>query len=1128
MADKTYAALDRKADVIKKQSNSRSNAIKRINASGGSVTAAAQSAASLLGKGVMGALKTIDKPRNAVMSAAVQVGANLNKNPNDNGSVMKAAYDGFTQKRTIYGSDIMKNLGVKNKTGQLVGGLALDMVSDPLSYMTFGAGSFAKGLATGTGSSLGKEAIQAAAKKAAYEASAAGKQRVFKAAGVNKVDELAGKLGGNKDAAYNLINKVSYGNYFDQAKQALPNAKSYEIYQAAAKAYGQKEAAKFAAQQPAKAGKGLTIAGKTVFSGSDMQDAGARVAQKLGGTSVGGHVGDFAEDVVRPMFSTKAVAGLDGQSEGILKNIELEARGSKAAADLATEQAGKHLAVLSRGLTWKGDTFDTAIDKIIAKNGDGITKADLDTVITTTPAKKFAARKMAEAQTHGKTQSFIKDPDNMTLGELLNVYARQYKGMAMSEVREGVLSGGNLNMWRSTDIADDLAKGKVTSDQYLPRVQAAAKGAFKVRGGKTKQLQVANVFANRRDPKYAGMSVEEINEQISNSSRMQGLGDDKDFLETSQVKAFVTRALTSNKMLADKDFVEKVINTFGEAIPAGTDRATLDAFLRDGYAIISPKHSYNLLAITDGVAKQLGTPMEKAAQSQVKGIKTSEQILRDLGTDEALNLLVQTEGRAKVYAVKRGVVDHVNNSVSQQIDAGIQQTQNLMQAFYKVWKPAVTGMRAAYHARNLVSSEFNNFLDLGMEMFKPSVQKNAALVALFGRGTNHIVDPMMQKVAKQTVTIKGKTWTAEELHKAMVEHGAMNTFMLTDAATLSDSILKDVDAAISGGIFRRAVSSLLPQKLVPNVLKAWAGAGKIAGNTIEEYVRATNFIANLQRGLSPADAAAQVNKYHFDYQDLTKTEQSIKQNFMPFYTWMRKNMPLQFESILNDPRPYETLYRGTQEGSNVYDVDYSQVPQYVQENFGIPIGTNKQGRVRILDAGLPVSDLSTGWKDIVTGLGPLVKAAIELYTNQNLLTGGPIDRTGYDYAVKLLDAAGGKDKAPQILEDFLMTPAGAKFAKGLYYTRQNAGVFRDVGSSGKVAAEAPDTQVLQQGKNYSNNKSAMARSFLSQLDPNFMKYYSPEAAATSANYDEQRNLDNIIQRIKKMGYPVQDARDITI
>lgn len=1125
MADKSLVQLRAEAATYKNNKRTTMNSRRRIADAGG-VLAAAQTAASTLGKGVMGTMKLMDKPRNTIMAATTQLGANLNKNPNDNGSVAQAAWNGFTQKKVIYGSDVMKNLGVKSKTGQLVGGLALDMASDPLSYMTLGVGSFAKGVATGAGSTLGRDAIQAAARKAAYEASSAGKQRVFKAAGVNKIDELAGKLGGNKDAAYNLINKVSYGSYFDQAKQALPNAKSYEIYQAAAKAYGQKQAGKFAAQQTANAGRGFSVGGKTIFSGAKMQDAGARVAQKLGGTSVGGHVGDVVEDVVRPMFSTKSVAGLDRHSENILKNIELEARGAKASADLITEQAGKNLAVLSRGLTWKGETLDRAIDKIIAKNGDGITRADLNTVITTTPAKKFAAKQLAAGQSHGKVASFIKDPENMTLGELINVYARQYKKMAISEVREGVLNGSNINMWRSTDLADDLANGRNTADQYLPRVQAAAKGAFNIRGGKTKQLQISNVYARKRDPKYVGQSVEEINEDIANSSRMQGLGNDKDFLERSQVKAFVTRALTSNKMLADKDMVEKVINTFGEAIPAGTDRATLDALLRDGYAIISPKHSYNLLMITDNISAKLGQVMPKATAGQVQAIKSGDQILKDLGSDEALNLLIQSKGQAKIYAVKRGVVDHVNLSAAQQIDAGVQQTQNLIQAFYKVWKPAVTGMRFAYHARNLGSSQFNNFLNLGMEMFKPSVQKNAALVALFGRGSNHVVDPMMQKVAAQTITINGRKWTIPELHKAMVENSAMNTFMLTDAATLSDSILKDVDAAISGGLFKRAVSLAAPQHMAANFLKMWAGAGKIAGNTIEEYVRATNFIANLSRGLSPADAAQMVNKYHFDYQDLTKTEQALKQNFIPFYTWMRKNMPMQFESFLNDPRPYETLYRGTQEGSNVYDMDYSQVPQYVQENMGIPIGTNEQGRIRILDAGLPVSDLSTGWKDIVTGLGPIVKAAIELTTNQNLLTGAPIDRTGYDYAVKMLDALGGKDKAPQIIEDFLMTPQGAAFAKGLYYARQNAGVFRDVGSSGKVTAEAPASQVIQQGKNYSTNKSAIARSFLSQLDPNFTKYYSPDAAATSAGYDEQRRLDNTIQRMKKMGYNVRTMNEV--
>ena len=1102
------------------------NSQRRISDAGGTVAEVAKTAASNLRRGLGATLNFLDKPRNTGAVVADQLGKNMNKRKDDDGSLARAAYDGFTQKNVRMGSDTLKDLGVKNKTGQLVGGLALDMATDPLTYGTFGAGSFAKGLVTGTKSTLGKEAIEAAGRRAAAQSGRLVKKELLKTHNVTNIDSLATKLGGTKDDAYNMINKKAFGTDFDDAQRAIPNGTSYQIYQAASKAYAEKAGRKYAADQLKMAGKGTTYMGKTFKTGAQLQDAGAQLADELRSLPVVGKVMDGVADKVAPMFSTKPRGiGINSQEASILKNISSSTESKKALKDIAAEKTAKSLAVLSSGLKFQGRPLDEMIDTIVAKNGAGLTKADLDTVITTDARRKFAAKQLAENQT--KSAGHIIDPDNMTLGQYLNVYSRLYKGMAIDESREGLLKLGDAAQWRNADIASDIAAGKKTSDQYLPRVRDAAGKAFKVRGGRSGGLAVSNVYAKARNDVHAGLSVPEINQNVTNSAYMKGIGapSDAKFLEESQVRAFVSRKLSSNKILADKEFVDDVIATFGERLPRDLTPADIEAYRQSGMAIVAPKQAYNLLSFKDDVVKQLAESFDKKAGKQVTRTEQSAKILNDLTSDEAMNLLVSSAGRSPLYAIPIGAMEHVNMSAGKQIDEGIRQMTSLMGKFNKLWKPMVTGMRFAYHTRNIASSEFNNFLDLGMKMFDGDVQKMSAATAIIGRGTNHIVDPMINELKNVSIDIGGKKWTAQQIHDKMVETGALNTFMLTDSSTLGQSILNDVNNVMDGGLFARAFSSINPLKAVPNTLKAWAGAGKIAGNTIEEFVRTTSFVANMKKGLSPQQAAEMVNKIHFDYQDLTEFEQSLKSTAMPFYTWMRKNIPLQFESFLNDPRIYQGFNRAKDEGANVYDIDYSQVPQYIQENFGIPVGYNKEGRLTILDAGLPLSDLSTGWKDIVTGMGPWVKAAVELTTNQSLLTGAPIDSTGYDASIKIIqDYFGGNP--PKEVQDFLMSPNGSQLAKVLTYAKSNMGVFRDIGPNTKISDVAPENQVVQQGRNYSHAKSDVAKQFLSQLDPNFLKYYSPSAAQRSADFDTQNNLDNTLQAMKKLGYNVRTMNEI--
>ena len=79
------------------------------------------------------------------------------------------------------------------------------------------------------------------------------------------------------------------------------------------------------------------------------------------------------------------------------------------------------------------------------------------------------------------------------------------------------------------------------------------------------------------------------------------------------------------------------------------------------------------------------------------------------------------------------------------------------------------------------------------------------------------------------------------------------------------------------------------------------------GDAIENNSKIAHFIAKRESGLSNTEAAKSVRKYLFDYGDLTDFERKTMRTILPFYTWMRKNMPLQVQAMFEDPGRYAKI-----------------------------------------------------------------------------------------------------------------------------------------------------------------------------------------------------------------------------
>ena len=138
-------------------------------------------------------------------------------------------------------------------------------------------------------------------------------------------------------------------------------------------------------------------------------------------------------------------------------------------------------------------------------------------------------------------------------------------------------------------------------------------------------------------------------------------------------------------------------------------------------------------------------------------------------------------------------------------------------------------------------------------------------------------------------------------------------------------------------------------------------AGIRGWNTDVEFMARGSLAHHTMMGGQGLDTAlTQVHKYHFDYTDLTHTERIAKQ-FIPFWTWQRRALPLLIESVGRNPQAWNRI---NQFKTNMEDMSPAEgiVPQYFGENMAIRLPFSYKGfRVYTLPS-LPFADLANWTK----------------------------------------------------------------------------------------------------------------------------------------------------------------------
>jgi len=173
----------------------------------------------------------------------------------------------------------------------------------------------------------------------------------------------------------------------------------------------------------------------------------------------------------------------------------------------------------------------------------------------------------------------------------------------------------------------------------------------------------------------------------------------------------------------------------------------------------------------------------------------------------------------------------------------------------------------------------------------------------------------------------------------------------------------------------------------------FARAGAEAGDIIDTSNRLSAYAEMLFRGIEPLTAAKEVKRMHVDYSSLTKTEEFIRDNFVPFYTFASRMLGEQAARILRDPG---RVKRSLEVMTAPMQGDDPGTPDYIKNRFGFSVGGDNYmyghadvpgfEQLALLES-LATGNVGETVANAGSMLSPGVKTAIELFSGRQMAPG---------------------------------------------------------------------------------------------------------------------------------------------
>ncbi len=226
-------------------------------------------------------------------------------------------------------------------------------------------------------------------------------------------------------------------------------------------------------------------------------------------------------------------------------------------------------------------------------------------------------------------------------------------------------------------------------------------------------------------------------------------------------------------------------------------------------------------------------------------------------------------------------------------------------------------------------------------------------------------------------------------------------------------------------------------------LFAPAAAGERLYELVEFMNRGAYYEALRRKGFGPAQAMQWVKRSQFDYSEMSRFSRDVMRRVTPFWGWIHRNIPYQLQKLMERPGggAAQTFRLMTQplHGQDTY------VPSFLREMMGIRAGGEEQAAHFIRQAGIPIEDLNRfvmgpgfglprgvpqlrTFAKMAAQLTPPITAPTEYFAGKQLWTGRKFEEM-VSPTERLTEAVAGKGQGirADVVDRLLSTSPGARF-----------------------------------------------------------------------------------------------------
>lgn len=569
--------------------------------------------------------------------------------------------------------------------------------------------------------------------------------------------------------------------------------------------------------------------------------------------------------------------------------------------------------------------------------------------------------------------------------------------------------------------ADEVEIGKLSEGQfvammdfYVPHIPTedgaryfdSTKELQEHRAGLTKDLGYGNKwnpYGNSRTIK--GSNIPEINALFA--EKLKG----KNLFSDNMGEIYVNRMLKHNELMFDNQYMKTMMHDFGHAIPEdGTIRKGYKAVANHGEVreLVKKEAKKKLRDMVSGSGGKLSdnemkVMFERALEATFKDLKIPREALDAKGLP-MLELTSEQVRRLDSFGIARQVNDAIVTKANNARKLAIARDESSLLKMYDKFthfiKLQQTTIMPSFHIRNEFSNDFTNYLAVGRDAFDIKLHANALKASLAGNDLEKL------RALPPIVSKDGRVYHYDEILDLAKAHGALDEgFFAVDLG--ADTMTRGIG------------KKFIKPKLNPTDTGNFFGyrLGSKVGTVIESKARLVQFTSLLRNGSTPAQASESVQKYLFDYSDLTQFETQVMKRIFPYYTWMRKNARLQVSELIDQTEKYAMLpkFESGIEGMNneedlvseTYTSDFArdwiQTPFSTKTSETLADGTVKEKKEPwMLSPNLPYMDLARlpdvanpldSIREYFSSTNPAMKLPTELAINKNTFFDSEIAKT---------------------------------------------------------------------------------------------------------------------------------------